>query len=157
MKLYTSKVVADWLGLTERRIRQLRDEGVIEEQMPGLYDLRSTTRRYVAYLRGGSLADERARLTKAKREAAEMENDLRRGSLHKTEDIETGIKTMLLNIRSRFLSLPAKLAPALAAMGGDQAGIFDELKRSIDETLEELSDFRVTFAVQEESGDEEEG
>lgn len=157
MRLYTSKVVADWLGLTERRIRQLRDEGVIEEQMPGLYDLRATTRRYISYLRGGSLADERARLTKAKREAAEMENDLRRGTLHKTEDIETGIKTMLLNIRSRFLSLPAKLAPALAAMGGDQAGIFDELKRAIDETLEELRDFRVTFAVQEDGGDEEEG
>lgn len=29
MKLYTSKVVAQWLGLTERRVRQLRDEGVI--------------------------------------------------------------------------------------------------------------------------------
>ena len=83
MKLYTSKVVADWLGLTERRVRQLRDEGIIEEHSPGLYDLRATTRRYIAFLRSGSLADERARLTKAKREAAEMENDLRRGELHR--------------------------------------------------------------------------
>ena len=40
MRLYTSKVIADWLGLTERRVRQLRDEGIIEEQAPGLYDLR---------------------------------------------------------------------------------------------------------------------
>ena len=38
MRLYTSKVIADWLGLTERRVRQLRDEGIIEEQAPGLYD-----------------------------------------------------------------------------------------------------------------------
>ena len=44
MRLYTSKVIADWLGLTERRVRQLRDEGIIEEQAPGLYDLRATTR-----------------------------------------------------------------------------------------------------------------
>ena len=28
MRLYTSKVIADWLGLTERRVRQLRDEGL---------------------------------------------------------------------------------------------------------------------------------
>ena len=35
MRLYTSKVIADWLGLTERRVRQLRDEGIIEEQAPG--------------------------------------------------------------------------------------------------------------------------
>ena len=123
MRLYTSKVIADWLGLTERRVRQLRDEGIIEEQAPGLYDLRATTRRYISYLRSGSLADERAGLTRAKREAAEMENALRRGELHRTEEIESGIKTMLLNIRGRFLSLPAKLSPALAAMGGDQASI----------------------------------
>ena len=63
MRLYTSKVIADWLGLTERRVRQLRDEGIIEEQAPGLYDLRATTRRYISYLRSGSLADERAGLT----------------------------------------------------------------------------------------------
>ena len=148
MRLYTSKVIADWLGLTERRVRQLRDEGIIEEQAPGLYDLRATTRRYISYLRSGSLADERAGLTRAKREAAEMENALRRGEL------ESGIKTMLLNIRGRFLSLPAKLSPALAAMGGDQASIFDELKHAIDETLEELRDFNVAFA-QEEDGDGE--
>lgn len=152
MKLYTSKVIADWLGLTERRVRQLRDEGVIEEQSPGLYDLRATTRRYISYLRSGSLADERAGLTRAKREAAEMENALRRGELHKTEEIEAGIKTMMLNIRGRFLSLPAKLSPALATMGGKQTEIFDELKRAIDETLEELSNFDTAFEIQEEEG-----
>lgn len=154
MKLYTSKVIADWLGLTERRVRQLRDEGVIEEQSPGLYELRGTTRRYIAYLRSGSLADERAGLTRAKREAAEMENALRRGELHKTEEIEAGIKTMLLNIRGRFLSLPAKLSPTLAAMGGDQTKIFDELKQAIEETLEELRDYNVSFALRTEDEDE---
>ena len=155
MKLYTSKVVADWLGLTERRVRQLRDEGIIEEHSPGLYDLRATTRRYISFLRSGSLADERARLTKAKREAAEMENDLRRGELHRTDEIEAGIKTMLLNIRGRFLSLPAKLSPAMATMGGDQASIFDVLKKAIDETLEELRDFNVAFAMREDEDGEE--
>ena len=156
MKLYTSKAVADWLGLTERRVRQLRDEGVLEEQAPGLYDLKTATRRYLAYVRsGGSFADERTALTRAKREAAEMENALRRGELHRTEEIETGIKTMLLNIRGRFLSLPAKLSPALATMGGDQASIFDALKKAIDETLEELRDFNVAFAMREEEDGEE--
>ena len=40
MTLYTSKVIAQWLCLTERRVRQLRDEGVIVEARPGLYELR---------------------------------------------------------------------------------------------------------------------
>ena len=140
MTLYTSKVVAQWLGLTERRIRQLRDEGVIDERAPGLYDLKETTRKYIAFLRGGSLADERARLTRAKREAVEMENGMKREDLHRTEDIEKGIATMILNIRGRLLVLPKKLAPALAAMDGDQGAIFDALEQAIREALEGLTD-----------------
>lgn len=160
MKLYTSKVVAAWLGLTERRVRQLRDEGVISEKQPGLYDLQATVTRYITFLRNGSgkinLNDERAGLTRAKREAAEMENKLRMGELHRTQDIEAGLKTVFLNIRGRFLALPAKLSPTLASMGGNQTAIFDELKQAIDEALEELSDYRVAFAARDGDGDGEE-
>ena len=160
MKLYTSKVVAAWLGLTERRVRQLRDEGVISEKQPGLYDLQATVTRYITFLRNGSgkinLNDERAGLTRAKREAAEMENKVRMGELHRTQDIEAGLKTVFLNIRGRFLALPAKLSPTLASMGGNQTAIFDELKQAIDEALEELSDYRVAFAARDGDGDGEE-
>ena len=112
MTLYTSKVIAQWLCLTERRVRQLRDEGVIVEARPGLYELQPTVARYIKYLGGAgkeSLNTERMKLTAEKRKAAEMDNDLRRGDLHSTQDIEKGIQTMCLNIRSRFLAMPAKL------------------------------------------------
>ncbi len=153
MTLYTSKVVAQWLCLTERRVRQLRDEGIISEARPGLYDLQACVTRYIQYLGGAgkeNLNAERTRLTAAKREAAEMDNQVRRGELHSTADIEKGIKAMLLNVRSRFLLLPAKLSPTLTAMGGDQAGIFDLLKDAIYEALEELSSYHVTFAEPDE-------
>lgn len=161
MKLYTSKVVAQWLGLTERRVRQLRDEGVIEEKRPGLYDLQPAVARYIAYIKAGSgkinLNDERAGLTRAKREAAEMENKLRMGELHRTEDIETGIKTIFLNARGRFLALPAKLSPTLASMGGNRTAIFDELKKAIEETLEEMSDYHVALEVKGSDEDDKTG
>ena len=159
MTLYTSKVVAQWLCLTERRVRQLRDEGVIVEARPGLYELQPTVARYITYIGGAgkeTLTNERMKLTRAKREAAELENELRKGEVHRTEDIERGIKSMFLNIRSRFLSLPAKLSPTLATMGGNQTGIFDDLKQAIDEILEEMSDYRVAFAVQDGESDGEE-
>ena len=41
-------------------------------------------------------------------------------------------------------------------MGGNQTGIFDELKQAIDEILEEMSDYRVAFAVQDGESDGEE-
>lgn len=159
MTLYTSKVVAQWLCLTERRVRQLRDEGVIVEARPGLYELQPTVARYITYIGGAgkeTLTNERMKLTRAKREAAELENELRKGEVHRTEDIERGIKSMFLNIRSRFLALPAKLSPTLATMGGNQTGIFDELKQAIDEILEKMSDYRVAFAVQDGESDGEE-
>lgn len=159
MTLYTSKVVAQWLCLTERRVRQLRDGGVIVEARPGLYELQPTVARYITYIGGAgkeTLTNERMKLTRAKREAAELENELRKGEVHRTEDIERGIKSMFLNIRSRFLALPAKLSPTLATMGGNQTGIFDELKQAIDEILEEMSDYRVAFAVQDGESDGEE-
>lgn len=159
MTLYTSKVVAQWLCLTERRVRQLRDEGVIVEARPGLYELQPMVARYITYIGGAgkeTLTNERMKLTRAKREAAELENELRKGEVHRTEDIERGIKSMFLNIRSRFLALPAKLSPTLATMGGNQTDIFDELKQAIDEILEEMSDYRVAFAVQDGESDGEE-
>ncbi len=158
MKLYTSKVVAEWLGLTERRIRQLRDEGVIAEDRPGLYDLQPTVLRYIKYLGGAgkeSLQTERMKLTAEKRKAAEMDNKLRSGELHATEDIEKGIQTLCLNIRSRFLALPAKLSPELAAAGADQAKIFDILKAAVDEALSDLSDYQIALAITGEDDEEE--
>lgn len=152
MTLYTSKVIAEWLGVTERRVRQLRDEGVIAETRPGLYALRPTVSRYITYLRKGSsdLNEERAKLTKAKREAAEMENARFRGELLEAGEIEKGLRTMNLNIRSRFLSIPAKLAPALVVANGDQAVMYDLLKRAICETLEELTDYRSILEKKDE-------
>lgn len=155
MTLYTGKVVAEWLGVTERRVRQLRDEGIIAETRPGLYALRPTVSRYITYLRKGSsdLNDERAALTRAKREAVEMENARLRGELLEAGEIEKGLRTMNLNIRSRFLSIPAKLAPALVVASGDQAAMYDLLKRAICEALEELTDYRQLL----EAKDEDEG
>jgi len=159
MRLYTSNVVADWLSVTPRRVRQLRDKGVLAEKAPDLYELKSSVVRYIDYLRHGSgnadLNDERALLTRAKREAADMENEVRRGNLHSTEDYEKGIKTMCLNIRTKFLTLPAKLSPRLSQMGGDQAGIFDELKKAVDEALEDLSDPQKILAATGEDDEEE--
>lgn len=156
MTLYTGKVIADWLGLTERRVRQLRDKEVLVEVRPGFYGLKESVRRYIRYLGGAgkeNLNEERALLTKAKREAAEMENKRLQGELLEAGEIEKGLRTMNLNIRSRFLSIPAKLAPALVAASGDQAVMYNLLKRAICETLEELTDYR--SLLEEKNEDEE--
>ena len=97
---------------------------------------------------------ERMKLTAAKRVAAEMENNIRNGQMHKTEDVERGIKTLCLNIRSRLLILPAKLSPMLAAKT-NQAEIFDELQKAIYEALDGLADANTSLADIEETNGKE--
>lgn len=143
------------MGLTERRIRQMRDAGIIRETKPGLYDMKPTVQAYLAYLRNntGDLNQQRAELTKTKKELAKLELDEHKGDLHRTEDIEQALTTMLMNFRTKVMSMPAKLAKTLAGMS-DNAEIYDLLKKETDEALDELSDYDTAFAVQQEGADD---
>ncbi len=51
--------------------------------------------------------------------------------------------------------LPAKLSPRLAQIEGNQAEIFDEMKKAVDEVLEELSDYRTLLTLTEDDHEEE--
>ena len=159
MTLYTSEVVAQHLDVTERRVRQLRDEGIIREKRPGLYNLVDAMTRYIKYVNAGSkvdLNDERAKLTKVKREAAEMENRVRKAELMEVGDVEKAYSTVMMNFRSRILALLQKLAPAVASMEGDQQQIQDLIQAELEEALETLSYVEEAVAESEAETDEKE-
>lgn len=158
MTLYTSKVVAQHLNLTERRVRQLRDEGVIREKRPGLYDLVDTMTRYIKCIGAGSKADlndERAKLTKEKRIAAETENRVRKAELLEVGDVEKAYSAMMMNFRSRILALPQKLAPAVVALEGDEQQVQDLIQAELEEALETLSHAEEALAEPEDGANEE--
>lgn len=158
MKLYTVKAVAEWLDLTESRVRQLRKDKIITEYRPGLYELKTVNHEYINYLRKSSPAEagidynaERAKLARAKRESQELELRLRRGELHETGEIEQAMTGTLVKFKTRLMAVPAKLSPILAKKK-DQAEIFMIIKKAVDEALEELSDFKGMFGHGEEMG-----
>lgn len=159
MKLYTAEAIAIYLDMSTRNVRNLRKKKIIRETKPGLYELIPTVNAYINYLRGedgssDSYTEERAKLTRAKAEAAEMETRLRKGELHETAEVEQALSTFATNLRSRALGLPAKLTPSLAQMGGDNVGIYDLLDKSMRELLEETSKYEAAFALPEGSEDE---
>ena len=166
MKLYDTKTIARILDLTERRVRQLKDENIIQEYkgMAGLYDLIPTTHNYINYLRrrnpeNGENIDyntERAKLIRAKRLNEEYDLGVKEGNLHSSEDIEAAMSNMLLNFKTRLMSLPSKLSPVLSKKT-DKAEIHRILKDSVDEALNELADFRNTFSEGEEGTGNENG
>lgn len=162
MKLYDAKAVARFLDLTERRVRQLRDEKVIEEYCPGLYDLMETNRRYINYLRQHNPESEeridyqaeRAKLVRAKRKNEELDLLVKENQLHSSEDIEQVFTNMLINFKTRLMAIPSRLSPILCKKT-DKADIFTILKQSIDEALNELSDFKTAFGETEGAVDDE--
>jgi hypothetical protein len=150
VKLYTSKAIAGFLDLTERRVRQLRDMRVIEEcrEGGGLYDLVPTAHRYINYLRRRNPESAesidyntvRAKLIRAKRMNEEYDLKVKEGDLHSSDDVETVFKAMLVNFRNHMTALPSRLSPTLAKKT-NAAEIFRILKSSIDEAMAELADF----------------
>jgi hypothetical protein len=160
VKLYDSKAVARFLDVSERRVRQLRDEKVITEKRPGLYDLIETNHSYINYLRKRNPESEenidynteRAKLVRAKRKNEEYELQLKENQLHAAVDIEIVMKNMLVNFKSRLMAIPSKLSPILCKKT-DKAEIFKLLKEQIDEALLELSDFKTAFGKEAADGE----
>lgn len=160
--MHDTKAVARFLDISDRRVRQLRDEKVIEEVRPGLYDLLDTNRRYINYLRKRNPESEeavdynteRAKLVRAKRENEELDLKIRKNQLHSSEDVEAVLSNMLISFRSRLMAIPSRLSPILSKKT-DKAEIFKILKAQIDEALNELSDFNALFGEGTESNDEE--
>lgn len=147
MKLYTAAVVAQWLNISDRRVRQLRQKGVLVEARPGLYNLKDCVHRYIEYLKKDGSAEEavdynaeRAKLARAKREKEELELELKRREVLRAADVEKVMVEMLLRFRQKIRNIPVKQSPALA-VETDQMEIFLALKRATDEALEELADF----------------
>lgn len=163
MKLYNAKAIARFLDISERRVRQLRDEKIIEEfpNTNGLYDLIPTTHAYINYLRKRNpetdeninYNTERAKLVRAKRMNEEFELKIKENQLHNSSDIEVIMTDMLINFKSRLMAIPAKLSPVLSKKK-DKTEIFKILKEHIDESLDELSNFKTVFG--ERVGEDEE-
>ena len=122
MALFTTKGIADCLNLTERRVRELRDEGVLTEERPGIFNLKTVVRQYVAYKTGGT-KDDQSRLAAARADREEtrgkiekMKMEEAKGNLHRTEDIENGLKTAFANFKDRLEAIPTKYADTMAQL-----------------------------------------
>jgi len=154
MKVYDVKAIARILDLTERRVRQLKEQDIIHEYrgMLGLYELIPTIHAYVNYLRKRNpdsaenldYNTERTLLVRAKRRDVELDVEVKEGNLHATEDVEAVMVGMLTNFKSRLTSMPSKLSPVLSKKT-DKAEIQRILKESIDEALNELASYDEAF------------
>ena len=147
-----TKVLASILDISDRRVRQLVEEGVIDKVKTGTFELIPTVRKYILHIkvkndnksdegsRDNALLAEKTMHERAKRKIAELELAQMEGNLHDAEDIEREMTKMLAAFRARILSIPSKLAPKLIAQT-EIAVIEDALQDEVHNALLELSEY----------------
>lgn len=153
VKLVSSKELSLIIGVTERTVQILAKNGFITCQKDGnknRYDLYQVIQEYIAYCakkedKGfSSLEEEKmseeVRLKRAKADAAELELNELRGSLHSADDVEKITTDLVLFVRSGLLSLPGMLA--MDVVEAKDAGEASEIiKKSVFNILEELAGY----------------
>jgi hypothetical protein len=101
MKKIPIKTLANWAGITERRLRQLGEEGRLPKIIKGAMAMPDAVKQLFAHYQGEGLARERLLLTKARREMAEQKLEDQSPSLLTMLDVEHGLE----QVRYRFMRL----------------------------------------------------
>jgi len=146
-KVVTTAEISEILGVSKRRIQQFADEGALVRLNRGYYDLPASITKFIEYQVAKNIPSdeidkdvEQALWTRAKKEKTQLEVQIIKGELHRSEDVKRIMNDMLMAFRQRSLSLPTKVAPQLIMVEDIQA-IKDILKISVIELLTELKDY----------------
>jgi phage terminase Nu1 subunit (DNA packaging protein) len=163
----TEAELAEYLGLSTRRIRQLFKEGIVIKSQRGKYDLKESVNKYISTLRDREknkdenleklkvhkeaelLMHERLKKRKTELVVLQMEK-----KMHTSEDVEHFWNAMVMAAKSRLTSIPVKVAPSLVGLE-DRKEIQSILKREVSDALSELANYDIEQFESEYADDEE--
>lgn len=169
------KELAAILGITDRRIRQLKNEfglfskGMTEGKKVKNYCLEKCVPEYINYKLEAEVQQgtncikekEQAEHEQIKKKISILKLRKLKRELHEADDVEEFLTDMLVNFKNRLLSVPQKVAPLIVSED-DVNVILDVLEKEIFQTLEELSEYdplkidkESTSQILEEMEDEE--
>lgn len=140
------------LGITGRRIRQLAEDGVLDKQGQGKFDLCKSVKRYIDYLTREAVDEDDAKLEKAKRqsettlkvskaEIARLEMKELQGKMHRSEDVAAMTEDLIFTIRSMLVALPGRLAID-ACTASTPAEASEVIRKEVFSVMEELSNYK---------------
>ncbi len=150
----SAKVLGKIIGVGDRRIRGLAEEGILTKVSSGRYNLQESLHSYILNLRVANdaaksqqdLEDEldygleKAMHERVKRHITELHYALMKGNVHKSEDVEAVMTNMLTNFKTKIMNLPSKLTPLLVDRS-DKKYILELLTNEFYEALNELSNY----------------
>lgn len=150
----SQKVLAECLGVGDRMIRYLAEQGIIKRNSHGRYLLLSSIKNYILTLKvqkagehvpidapaeSLDLNTEKAIHEHLKSMITDIKLQLIKGQVHKSDDVGRVITDMFTKFKSKMMAFPAKLAPKL------EGKTRTEIKKILDEdvaaALLELADY----------------
>jgi len=158
IKLVGIEELAKLVGVVERRIQQLENEGVIKSEPKTNnkdkreYDFAKSIVAIVRYYRSKAdsrrsgdskeMEEEKLRQLAAKRELEEIKVLRARGELHHTDDIKRIFGSIFSRVHTGFESFPLGLAPKLAGKTNIME-IAEEIKNQLDKILYEITEYDI--------------
>jgi phage terminase Nu1 subunit (DNA packaging protein) len=160
----TAAEAAVHLDISTRGFLELVERGIIPRPAKANYDLAECRKLYIRQLRGvasghgdgaagASLTSERALLAKEQRETITLKNAISRGDFVSLTLIQKALMVIFSVIRERLLTIPGKLADALAMRNRDEIEAI--LRGEITEALDELHDPTTNVAGSGDRGDDQ--
>lgn len=148
----SAAVLGDLFGVTDRRIRQMAEEGTVVRAAKGRYKLVDSVKSYLLTLKMSvenadielpdgniDIEEEKALHERVKRHISELKFQTMKGELHKAEDVKIVMTDMLASFKTRLMNIPSKTAPILE--NRDAMYIKDRLTKEVLEVLNELKDY----------------
>lgn len=148
----TAKVMGEIIGVTDRQIRNLANDGMIPRMANGSYELIPALNGYIENLKVGQreekteirkeekFQEEKYLHERAKRQKTELQLGQMKGELHSADAVRTVMTDMLSNFKAQLLAMPTKAAPVL--IGRSEISVIEDLlKDEVLAILMELKDY----------------
>ena len=165
-KLVTSKDLAQLFGVSGRRVGQLTEDGVIEKDGRGVYDLEKTVKAYIKYLSDKAYAREESMteaelkeqklraevaLKESQKDLHELKTEIAKGQYVPVEEVELDYKKFFATFKKFAMAMPSRIAGLVGAHVEPVVQRKKEKKMN-DETVRMLRAF-VVSAVDNEAED----
>ncbi len=147
--IVNQKELSQCLGISSRRVRQLREEGLFKLSQEGRgYVLEKSIQEYIDYKvnaetgRRASISKEevQAEHEEVKKQISLLKLRKLRRELHEAADVEAYLSDMLVRFKNRLMAVPAKLAMQVSGEK-DLNVIIQIIKKELTAVLEELSEY----------------
>ena len=147
---YPAKTIAALLMITDRRVRQLAQEGIIPKASRGRYPLTGCVHGYINYLQklkedDAERSGEKTRLTRARADTYELELRVRTGELYPREIVDETLFAVASQLTAMLDGSASRIASKLGGGAKLRQQLIDEFHGIRDQFARGLREFSASL------------